>query len=115
MDCAGQQKSGFYSFVTSIRNRRFPIVDQERGLVMGFGFFEHTGAIQKITLTNGKTVDSPLKSPLTFEIAELFQIHGGKIDQIEAVLNTVPYGMKSAVWDEPHTQEGPDYAVGGRN
>ena len=111
MSCEGQQKSGFYPFVTSIRNRRFPIIDRERGLVMSFAFFEHTGAIKKIKLTNGQTVDSPLKSPLTFEISELFQIHGGKIDQIEAVLNTVPYGMKSAVWDAPHAEEAPDYAL----
>ena len=113
MGCEAQQKSGFFPFVTSIRNRRYPIVDRERGLVMSFAFFEHTGAIKKIKLTNGETVDSPVKAPLTFEISELFQIHGGKIDQIEAVLNTVPYGMKSAVWDAPHAEEAPDYALQG--
>jgi hypothetical protein len=36
---------------------------------------------------------------LTLEISELFQIDKGKIDQVEAVINTVPYGMRSAVWD----------------
>ena len=38
-------------------------------------------------LTNGETVPSPVREPLTLEISELFQIHGGKPDQIEAVLN----------------------------
>lgn len=108
LGCEAQQQSGFYSFVTSIRNRRFPIVDRQRGLVMSFAFFEHQGALKTIHLTNGMTVPSPVKAPLTLEISELFQIHGGKIDQIEAVINSVPYGMKSAVWDEPHVREARD-------
>jgi hypothetical protein len=33
--------------------------------------------------------------------SELFQIDHGKIDQVEAVLQSVPYGMRSAVWDLP--------------
>jgi hypothetical protein len=108
LGCEAQQKSGFFSFVTTIRNRRFPIVDRQRGLVMSFAFFEHRGVLKAIHLTNGMTVPSPVKAPLTLEISELFQIHGGKLDQIEAVINTVPYGMKSAVWDEPHAVEAPD-------
>jgi hypothetical protein len=108
LGCEAQQTSGFYPFVTAIRNRRFPVVDRERGLVMSFAFFEHSGVLKTIHLTNGMTIPSPVKAPLTLEISELFQIHGGKIDQIEAVINTVPYGMKSAVWDEPHVEEAPD-------
>ncbi len=108
LGCEDQQKSGFFSFVTTIRNRRFPIVDRERGLVMSFAFFEHRGVLKTIHLTNGMTVPSPVRAPLTLEISELFEIHGGKLDQIEAVINTVPYGMKSAVWDSPHLEEAPD-------
>ena len=99
LGCEAQQRSGFYTFVTSIRNRRFPIVDQERGLVMAFGYFEHTGAVKDLHLTNGDTVASPVKAPLTLQIVELFQIDGGRIDQVEAVLTTVPFGMRSDYWD----------------
>jgi hypothetical protein len=99
MSCDAQQKSGFFSFVSRIRDRRFPVVDRERGLVLAFAFFEHDGRIQDIRLTSGATVPSPVRAPLTFEIAELFQIDQGLIDQIEAVLNVVPYGMTSDVWD----------------
>jgi len=108
-----QQKSGFYPFVTSIRNRRFPVVDRERGLVLSFAFFEHSGALKTIHLTNGMTIPSPVEAPLTLEISELFQIHGGKIDQVEAVINTVPYGMKSAVWDAPRAPEAADGNLAG--
>jgi hypothetical protein len=100
LSCEDQQKSGFYPFVTAIRDRRFPIVDRERGLVMSFGFFDHNGRLKELHLTNGKTVPSPVRSPLTLEISELFQIDNGKIDQVEAVLQSVPYGMRSAVWDQ---------------
>ncbi len=53
-------------------------------------------------LTTGETVPSPVLSPTTLEISELFEVDQGKLDQIEAVLNSVPYGMTSAVWDRPH-------------
>ncbi|MGH8150246.1 MAG: hypothetical protein ACRETB_09790 [Steroidobacteraceae bacterium] len=108
LGCSAQQKSGFFSFVTTIRNRRYPVVDREHGLVMSFAYFEHRGVLKTIHLTNGMTVPSPVRAPLTLEISELFQIHGGKLDQIEAVINSVPYGMKSAVWDYPHVEEAPD-------
>lgn len=112
--CAAQQKSGFFSFVTDIRNRRFPVVDRRNGLVLSFVYFDHQGALKTIHLTDGQTIASPQTSPLTWEIAELLQIHGGKIDQIEAVLNQVPYGMKSAIWDGPHEQAPPDPALAAR-
>jgi hypothetical protein len=101
LGCEDQQKSGYFSFVTSIRDRRFPVVDRERGLVMSFAFFDHAGRIKDLHLTNGQTAPSPVRAPHTLEISELFEIDTGKIDQVEAVLDSVPYGMRSAVWDVP--------------
>lgn len=100
MSCEEQQKSGWFAFVTEIRNRRFPIVDEERGLVMSFGYFDHNAAKREYPLPDGRITPNVLTHPLTFEISELFEIRNGKIDQIEAVLNTVPYGMKADVWDK---------------
>ena len=68
---------------------------------MAFAFFEHDGRIRDLHLTSGQTAPSPVTAPVTLEISELFQIDKGRIDQVEAVLNTVPYGMTSAVWDTP--------------
>jgi hypothetical protein len=68
--------------------------------VLAFAFFDHTGAVREIHLTNGQTIPSPVKAPLTYQIAELFQIRDAKIDQIEAVIDTVPYGMKNDFWDK---------------
>jgi hypothetical protein len=99
--CDEQQKSGVFGFVTEIRNRRFPLIDPERGIVLTFSFFEHNGTIREIKLNDGSTIPSPVKTPVTLEIAEVFKVDDGKIDQIEAVINEVPYGMSSDIWDKP--------------
>jgi hypothetical protein len=100
LGCEGQQKTGWFKFVTDIRDRRFPIVDIERGLVMSFGFFDHNAAVRSYPMPDGTMVPNIMKSPASFQFSELFEIRDGKIDQIEAVLNTVPYGMRSGVWDK---------------
>jgi hypothetical protein len=100
MSCKEQQKSGWFAFVTEIRDRRFPVVDIERGLVLSFAFFDHDAAVREYPLPDGTMTPNILTYPQTIEISELFQIRNGKIDQIEAVINSVPYGMKSEVWDE---------------
>jgi hypothetical protein len=100
MSCEEQQKSGWFAFVTDIRNRRFPVVDIERGLVLSFGFFDHSAAFREYPLPDGKMTPNVTTYPQTIEISELFQIRDGKIDQIEAVINSVPYRMKSEVWDK---------------
>lgn len=105
MGCEEQQKTGFFRFVTSIRDRRFPIVDEERGLVMAFGYFDHSGTIRDVTLADGQKATASFRNPLTFVISETFQIElgpqgTGRIDQVEAVLESVPYKMRNAVWTE---------------
>jgi hypothetical protein len=100
LGCEAQQKTGWFAFVTDIRDRRFPIVDIERGLVMSFGFFDHNAAVRSYPLPNGKMTPNILSYPQTIEISELFEIRSGNIDQIEAVINGVPYGMRSEVWDK---------------
>jgi hypothetical protein len=100
MSCEEQQKSGWFAFVTEIRNRHFPIVDEERGLVLSFGFFDHDAAVRRYPLPDGTMTPNVATYPQTIEISELFQIRNDKIDQIEAVINTVPYGISSEVWDK---------------
>ncbi len=85
-----QFKSGFFRIVTSIRNRRFPVVDEENGNVLAFGFFDHNGTVDKYKLSNGEEVTSGLRNPFTWQIAELFKVENGKLRQIEAVLTGVP-------------------------
>jgi hypothetical protein len=95
LGCEAQFKTGFFKIVTQIRERRWVIVDRERGLAFAFAFFDHAGTVKSVTLTDGTTFPSTLRHPLTFEIGELFKIEKGKIEQIQAVLTQEPYGIKS--------------------
>lgn len=93
--CEAQFLLGNYRYDDALRARRFPLVDEERGLVLASAFIDHSGSLDKYTLTDGRTVDSPIRYPHSFYLLELFKIDDGKIRQIEAVFVTVPYGMHS--------------------
>jgi hypothetical protein len=95
LGCEAQFKTGFFKIVTHIRDRRWVIVDRERGLAFAFAFFDHAGTVKTVTLTDGSTFPSTLRHPLTFEIGELFKIENGKIHAIQAVLTQEPYGITS--------------------
>jgi hypothetical protein len=97
MTCGAQFETGFSTFITQVRGRRYPVVDVERGLVLAFVDFDHAGRIKDVKLSDGSNlhVPPPFDAPYSFQIAELFKIVDGKIARVEAVLLTVPYHMPS--------------------
>ncbi|HXX19731.1 MAG TPA: hypothetical protein VEJ46_10035 [Candidatus Acidoferrum sp.] len=95
MGCADQIKTRNFQPDTLIRERRFAVVDEERGLVFVLGFFDHDATLRSYTLTDGRTVKQTRTAPWTWEIAEMFKIQDGKIMRVEALVNPAPYGMKS--------------------
>ena len=97
MTCGAQFATGFSPFITAVRERRFPIMDQQKGLALAQVFFDHAGKIKDVKMTDGTTlhVPPPFDAPYAFQIFELFKIDKGRIIRVEAVLNTVPYGMTS--------------------
>jgi hypothetical protein len=99
LGCEEQFRMGNYRYDDRLRGRRFPLVDEERGLVLAFGFIDHSGKLDTYQLTDGRTVKSPVRRPHSFYLAELFKIEDGMIWQIEANFITVPYWMPSP-WDE---------------
>jgi hypothetical protein len=98
LGCAEQFKLGYYRYDDRLRARRFPLVDEERGIVLAMGFIDHSGRIGTYTLTDGRTAESPIRRPHSFHLMELFKIVDGKLRQIEAVFIAVPYNMPSP-WD----------------
>ena len=97
LSCGAQFDTGFSPFITEVRGRRFPLVDAERGLVLSFLSFDHSGRIKTVQRTDGTMakVAPPFDTPYTFLIAELFKIRDGRIAQVEAVLLSTPYAMPS--------------------
>ena len=101
--CREQFESGLLHFVSRIRDRRYVAVDQERGLVLAFAFFDHdAGASRTFKTPDGRTVTAGPTTPWTWQIAELFKVEKGLLHEIEAVLERVPYGMTSgwSTWEE---------------
>jgi len=98
LGCEQQFRMGNYRYDDRLRGRRFPLVDEARGLVLAFGFIDHSGRLAEYQLTDGRTVQSPVRRPHSFYLAELFKIDHGMICQIEANFITVPYFMPSP-WD----------------
>jgi hypothetical protein len=94
--CLEQFQSGLLHFVNRIRDRRFVAVDQERGLVFSFVFFDHSaGDTRNFMTPDGRHVTAGPAQPWTWYIAELFKVENNQIRQIEAILQRVPYGMNS--------------------
>jgi hypothetical protein len=94
LGCADQIKTRNFQPDTLIRDRRFAVVDEERGLVFALGFFDHDATLRTYTLADGRTVKQTRTAPWTWEIAEMFKIQDGKIMRVEALVNTGIYGMK---------------------
>jgi len=94
--CLEQFESGLLHFVNRIRDRRFVAVDEERGLVFSFVFFDHSaGETRTFQTPDGRTITAGPAQPWTWGIAELFKVENDEIRQIEAILHQVPYGMNS--------------------
>jgi hypothetical protein len=94
--CKEQFTSGLLHFVSRIRDRRYVAVDEERGLVFSFAFFDHMGGdTRHYTTPDGRAVTAGPTTPWTWELAEMFKVGQGKIHRIEAVLDRSPYGMGS--------------------
>lgn len=113
--CTEQFQSGLLHFVTHIRDRRYVAVDQERGLVYSFAFFDHAaGKTRHFTTPSGREVVAGPTSPWTWELAEMFKIEKGKIRQIEAILDRAPYGMNSgwSSWGDGRSDRARDVTMG---
>ncbi len=95
LGCEEQFRQGNYRYDDRLRARRFPLVDEDRGLVLAAAFIDHSGVLGEYTLTDGRVIKSPIRYPHSFYLLELFKIEDGKIRQIESVFVTVPYGMGS--------------------
>lgn len=109
--CADQFRSGLLHFVTRIRDRRYPIVDQERGIVFAFGFFDHSaGDTRNFQTPDGRNISAGPTTPFTWEIAEIFKVRNAQLHEIEAVLLQAPYGQGSgwSSWEQSMSDQ-PQY------
>jgi hypothetical protein len=99
LSCGDQLETGVSAQLSRVRDPRFPLVDEERGLVHVVMFFDHTGTAEPATIRYRDGETTPLVrrrfTPSSYMCSEVFKIEDGRIKLIEVVLLTVPYRMAS--------------------
>ncbi|MGH8227462.1 MAG: hypothetical protein ACREU3_06115, partial [Steroidobacteraceae bacterium] len=93
--CAEQFKLGIFKVNKRVRERRYPLIDTKRGVVVATGFFDHDNSFDTYKTTDGKTHRTVLKWPNSISLMEAFKIVNGKIYRVEAIFTYVPYFMHS--------------------
>jgi hypothetical protein len=93
MGCLEQFTSGSLKFVSGVRDLRFRVVDEARGLVFATLVFDHDGLARQAR--DEARLSSALPSPYSFTVGELFKIDGDGIVRVEAVLVLAPFGLST--------------------
>jgi hypothetical protein len=99
--CEAQFRLGIYRINKRIRERRYPLVDVERGVVVATGFFDHANEFDRYKTTDGIERRTALKWPNSISLIEAFRVRDGRIHRIEAVFSYVPYFMHSPFYVYP--------------
>jgi hypothetical protein len=85
-----------FTYMTKIRDRRYPIVDEELGLVWCMVMFDVPGTVKTAELPGYGVFELPPRTqiPRSALVAEIFKIRNGQIHYIEAILTGVPLGTR---------------------
>lgn len=97
LGCADQFRLGQYIYDDRLRDRRYPLVDEEKGVVLAAGFMDHTGKVYDFEWTDGTKQRSIFFYPHSFIYLELFKVEDNAIRRVESVFASMPYNMPS-VW-----------------
>lgn len=92
-------------YITMIRPRHLYIIDEQKGLVLGFPRFVHRGAVRIEKIVGVPGVESmPMNfGPLDLQASEMFKIRGGKIHEIEATGFLNAY-LAPTGWDDRYPE-----------
>ncbi len=96
LGCQQQFQAKLFTYIPRVRDRRFPVVDEERGIVVAMGVFDIPG--MKTWVRDGKEVPAPpaISNPRNNVLNEIFKIEDGKIRVLQAFnLANAPYGTQT--------------------
>jgi hypothetical protein len=85
--------------IYSVRPRRTPVVDEERGLAWGLYCFNHRG-LATIKMPDGTSQPSYSTTPSSMPFADMFKTKNGKLRGIFAFGTMLPYGIGDG-WSGP--------------
>lgn len=83
----------------TITDRRYPVVDEERGIVVAFGMYNQyiKGPCANV-VDYGPACPSRPVTPYSLAMAEAFKVRGGLIEEVEAVFTVLPALRTRGVW-----------------
>jgi hypothetical protein len=95
MSCEEQFAAGMLIIVTSISNRRYLVIDEDKQVATAIATFDHRGNLDAVPFGNPNNTQpaGQFSRPFSFLIMESWKIIDGKIRQIEATVFSVPYKM----------------------
>ena len=95
MDCMSQFKLGYYFVVQAIHDRRYPVVDSERGVVWAHVVFDQ-GTVKSGVLSDGRPYTFGFfNSPSSILVTEAFLIENRKIRRVEMIGPSAFYHLNS--------------------
>src|SRR5580658_2136275 len=95
LDCLSQFKLGYYFVVQAIHDRRYPLVDAERGVVLSHAVFDQ-GTVNEGVLSDGRKNAFPFfNSPSSILVTEAFLIENRKIRRVEMIGPSAFYHLSS--------------------
>jgi hypothetical protein len=108
MPAKAQYEYGMMAFVTKIRDRFAPVIDVERGAVMGQGTYDFDGALTKIHFIKDNidwTIPAYFRTARSHMATEAFKVINGSFRYIEMTFIEVPYGTRQHWLGKPMTVE----------
>lgn len=98
--CEAQISAGVWAYISDIKNRRVPVIDEQKGLAVGFSNLYHDSKLKVMKLKGIPGVESVPSYQGLFNMPAIhfFKIKKGKIYDIEATGLVLPYGTKTG-WE----------------
>jgi hypothetical protein len=98
--CEGQITAGVWGYISEIRNRRLLVVDEQKGLAVGFSNLYHDSKLKTMKLkVDSEEISVPAwQGNFNMPAIHFFKIKKGKIYDIEATGLVLPYGTKTG-WE----------------
>lgn len=105
-DCKALLELGYYRPLNQVRERRFHVVDESRGLVVSTSTRDRLNDRETWMTNDGRErqVDDVIYFPHSRGTLDLIRIEDGHITDIRTLSNFLPYGMPSP-WNERALQK----------
>jgi hypothetical protein len=97
--CEAQLKAGVYKPVERIRARRYPVINEDTGVIVAMTLEDHATRYLDYATLDGKPLSVQVPYPNTRGRLDIVKVEDGKIVRIEGVSVFLPYYIHS-LWSE---------------